>query len=446
MKLYLDPGHGGTDPGAQGNGLNEKDVTLDIALKLRSILTTNYEDIEIRMSRTADITKSLSERTNEANSWGADYFLAIHINAAGGSAEGYEDYIYSSLSDSSTTAKYQEILHAEVIKMNQLKDRGRKKANFHVLRESAMDALLSENGFIDNPHDAALMKQDSWRQAVAQGHANGVASAFNLKRKANNPPEPSNPENPGTGTLYKVIAGSFQLRENANERVAFLGSKGIDSFVYPTIISGKTWYRVQAGAYSNRDNAEKQVTVLKEAGIADAFLVAENSGTAPEIAAADSILGPTHLSAEQMNSFVKTVNPDAVELGGFYQEFGEYYGIRGDIAFAQALHETNYFRFTGIVRSMQNNYAGIGATGADHPGASFADPKEGVLAQFQHLFAYASTAPLPPKYPLVDPRFQLVERGSAPKWTDLNGKWAVPGKTYGQLILDLYERMVSATV
>ncbi|EKN70174.1 sporulation specific N-acetylmuramoyl-L-alanine amidase [Neobacillus bataviensis LMG 21833] len=443
MKLYLDPGHGGTDPGAQGNGLNEKDVTLDIALKLRSILTNSYEDIEIKMSRSADITKSLSERTSEANNWGANYFLAIHINAAGGSAEGYEDYIYSGLSDSSTTAKYQEIIHGEVIKMNQLKDRGRKKANFHVLRESAMDALLSENGFIDNPNDAALMKQDSWRQAVAQGHANGIASAFNLKRKANNPPEPANP---GTGTLYKVIAGSFQSRENANERVAFLGAKGIDAFVNPTIISGKTWYRVQAGAYSNCDNAEEQVAVLKQAGIADAFIAAENSSPAQVAAAVDSILGPTRLSAEQMNSFVKTVNPDALELGSFYQEFGEYYGIRGDIAFAQALHETNYFRFTGIVRSVQNNYAGIGATGADHPGASFADPKEGVLAQFQHLFAYASTAPLPPQYPLVDPRFQLVERGSAPKWTDLNGKWAVPGKTYGQSILDLYERMVNSTV
>ncbi|WML41298.1 N-acetylmuramoyl-L-alanine amidase [Neobacillus sp. OS1-2] len=437
MKLYVDPGHGGKDPGAQGNGLNEKELTLDIALKLRSILTNSYEDIEIKMSRMTDVSKSLQERTNEANSWGADYFLAIHINAAGGSAQGYEDYIYSGLSNTSTTAKYQEIIHSEVMKVNQLKDRGRKKANFHVLRESAMPAFLSENGFIDNSHDAALMKQDSWLQAVAQGHANGVAAAFNLKRKANNPPEPTNPV---AGTLYKVIAGSFQSRENANERVAFLGAKGINAFVNPTIISGKTWYRVQAGAYSNRENAEKQVAVLKQVGIADAFLIAETS-----IAAADSILGPTRLSAEQMNSFVKTVNPDALELGSYYQDFGKFYGIRGDIAFAQALHETNYFRFTGVVRSEQNNFAGIGAINVDHPGASFADSKDGVLAHLQHLFAYASTEPLPPKYPLVDPRFQLVKRGSAPKWTDLNGKWAVPGTTYGQSIVDLYKRMVDVT-
>lgn len=69
---------------------------------------------------------------------------------------GYEDYIHTSLSDSSTTAKYQDIIHAEVMKVNQLQDRSQKKADFHVLRESAMPALLTENGFIDNAQDAAL--------------------------------------------------------------------------------------------------------------------------------------------------------------------------------------------------------------------------------------------------------------------------------------------------
>ncbi len=269
MKLYLDPGHGGTDPGAQGNGLNEKDITLDIALKLQSILTNGFENIDIKLSRTSDVSKSLSQRTSEANSWGADYFLAIHINSGGG--QGYEDYIYSGLSDTSTTAAYQHIIHAEVMKMNQLHDRGQKKANFHVLRESAMPAMLSENGFIDNSHDAALMKQSSWRQNVAIGHANGIAKAFNLKRKVTTPP----PTTPGTGTLYKVIAGSFQSRENADDRVALLGSKGIDSFVKVATISGKTWYRVQAGAYENRVNAEERLDEVKKAGAGDAFLVAE---------------------------------------------------------------------------------------------------------------------------------------------------------------------------
>ncbi|MFF2446556.1 N-acetylmuramoyl-L-alanine amidase [Neobacillus sp. NPDC058068] len=264
MKLYLDPGHGGADPGASGNGLNEKDITLDIALKIRALLENNYENIEVKMSRTSDTTKGLSERTNEANAWGADYYLAVHINAGGGT--GYEDYIYSGISDSSATANYQTIIHTEVIKTNQLRDRGKKKANFHVLRESAMPALLSENGFIDNPQDTALLKQFSWRQQAAQGHVNGIAKAFNLKLK---------PNPPVSGLLYKVIAGSFKSKQNADDRVALLGTKGIESFVHTTVISGETWYRVQAGAYANRENAEKRLTDLKNAGISDAFIVSE---------------------------------------------------------------------------------------------------------------------------------------------------------------------------
>jgi N-acetylmuramoyl-L-alanine amidase len=269
MKVYIDPGHGGQDPGAQGHGLDEKDVTLAIALKLRSILQNDYENVDVKMSRSSDTTRSLSQRSSDANAWGADFFLSIHINAGPSSAQGYEDYIYSGLSDSSKTAQYQDIIHEEVVKVNQLKDRGQKRANFHVLRETNMPAILTENGFISNDHDAALMKQSSWIQKVAQGHANGIAKAFGLKRKAAPAPKPD------SGTLYKVIAGSFKSKENADERVEQLHSKGIESYVDSTIISGETWYRVQAGAFSSRDNAEDRLAAVQKAGINDAFLAVE---------------------------------------------------------------------------------------------------------------------------------------------------------------------------
>lgn len=272
MKVYIDPGHGGQDPGAQGHGLDEKDVTLAIALKLRSILQNDYENVDVKMSRSSDTTRSLSQRSSDANAWDADFFLSIHINSGPSSAQGYEDYIYSGLSNSSKTAQYQDIIHAEVLKMNQLKDRGQKKANFHVLRETNMPAILTENGFISNDHDAALIKQSSWIQKVAQGHANGIAKAFGLKRK---PTPPPTPEQPDSGTLFKVIAGSFQSKQNADERVEQLQSKGIESFVDSTKISGDTWYRVQAGAFSSRDNAEERLAAVKKAGINDAFLAVE---------------------------------------------------------------------------------------------------------------------------------------------------------------------------
>ena len=65
MKLYLDPGHGGADPGT--NGLEEKDVVLDIALRIRRLLESQYQNVEVRMSRIADVAKSLDQRTNDAN-------------------------------------------------------------------------------------------------------------------------------------------------------------------------------------------------------------------------------------------------------------------------------------------------------------------------------------------------------------------------------------------
>jgi N-acetylmuramoyl-L-alanine amidase len=435
MKLYLDPGHGGSDPGAQGNGLIEKNINLDIALKIRTILSNNYEDVDIMMSRTSDSSKSLSQRTNEANSWGADYYLSIHCNAYNGSAEGYEDFIHSSVSNFSASAKYQDIMHAEIIKVNQLRDRGQKKANFHVLRETTMPALLTENGFIDNEQDAALMKQSSWRQKVAQGHVNGLARAFSLKQKSDD-----------TQTIYKIIAGAFKAKENAEERVAFLKSKGIEAFVYSITISSEVWYRVQAGAFSSRENAENRLTKVKNAEISDAYITTNGTNSEQPGEVGYSIVGETFLSPEHMNQYVKQVNPNALELGYYYLTFGEYYGIRGDIAFAQAMHETDFLRFTGTVKPEQNNFCGLGTTGPDTPGASFATPRDGVLAHLQHLFAYASTKPLPDKYPLLDPRFDLVNRGSATTWVGLNGKWAVPGTNYGQSILNLYERNINTTM
>ncbi|WP_279401888.1 glucosaminidase domain-containing protein [Piscibacillus salipiscarius] len=147
-----------------------------------------------------------------------------------------------------------------------------------------------------------------------------------------------------------------------------------------------------------------------------------------------------------MQRFVKEINQDAPNLANYYLNLGKKYNIRGDIAFAQAIHETDYFRFTGVVKPDQNNYAGIGATGPDNPGASFDSPEQGVRAHIQHLYAYASTKPLPKGEKLVDPRFDLVTRGSAPTWIGLNGKWAVPGDNYGQMILTIYQKMIDFSV
>jgi N-acetylmuramoyl-L-alanine amidase len=154
------------------------------------------------------------------------------------------------------------------------------------------------------------------------------------------------------------------------------------------------------------------------------------------------ILGRAAVQAEQMLAFARAVNVDFPEiLPGLYLEIGHTYGVRGDIAFCQMLHETGFHRFGGDVRPDQFNYAGIGATGGGNPGARFVDEREGVTAHIQHLYAYASTDLVPEGETLVDPRFGFVARGVAPRWVDLNGRWAVPGTDYGQRILALFAEL-----
>src|SRR5699024_10019281 len=178
------------------NGLKEKNVTLSIALKTRDMLNRDYEGHNIRMSRTTDKTVSLAQRTNDANSWGADYFVSIHINDGG--RTGYEDYIYNG-SVSSNTVTYRDKLHMEVMKQVDFRNRGKKRNNFHVLRESNMPAVLTENGFIDTVADANKLKSDAYVNRIALGHANGIAKALGLKKKSSGGGD-------GSGT-YTVKAG-----------------------------------------------------------------------------------------------------------------------------------------------------------------------------------------------------------------------------------------------
>jgi len=164
-----------------------------------------------------------------------------------------------------------------------------------------------------------------------------------------------------------------------------------------------------------------------------------------------TILGEPLATKEQCLEYLLKRNPfpaltvSPKELIDYYYEEGIHEGIRPDVAFAQALHETGNFRYGGDVVPLQNNYSGLGTTGGGVKGAWFPSAQMGVRAQIQHLLAYATTRP--PKNPIVDPRYDLVKNsdrfGQSVTWTDLNGKWAVPGKTYGQKILTIHGKILT---
>ena len=172
---------------------------------------------------------------------------------------------------------------------------------------------------------------------------------------------------------------------------------------------------------------------------------------APTEEAKTAIMGEARATAQQMALYCRSKNAEPKltscsleELAEMYLEEGRAEGVRGDVAWAQSLHETGFFKFGGIVQPGQNNFAGIGALNGNTQGqaATFPDPRTGVRAQIQHLKAYASKEPL--VNACVDPRFSLVTRGSAEfvEWLGASdnpqGKgWAVPGKGYGASVVKL---------
>ena len=170
-------------------------------------------------------------------------------------------------------------------------------------------------------------------------------------------------------------------------------------------------------------------------------LATKNITDGPELKSANvfkvkhSIMGQSEVTKGAFKEFFRQVakkygytyklNCTIEELVDIAYEEAAIEGVRADIVIAQAVWETGYFQYGGIISPSDNNYAGIGAVGTPGVKEKFESPRIGLRAQIQHLKAYASTAAL--KQACVDPRFKYVTRGSSPSLEELAGKWAVPG-------------------
>lgn len=224
---------------------------------------------------------------------------------------------------------------------------------------------------------------------------------------------------------------------------------------------GTPYYMLIEHSFHTNTKATKWLSKdanLDKLAVAEADILAEffgmESSTETEKTA---IMGKAQATAQQMALFCRSKNStpqltscSLEQLAEMFIEEGEAEGVRGDVAFAQSLHETGYFKFGGIVLPTQNNYAGIGALNGNATGqaASFPDPRTGVRAQIQHLKAYASTEALVNE--CVDPRFSLVARGVAPyvEWLGAADNpqgcgWAVPGAGYGANIVKLLGQIMA---
>ena len=178
IKIYIDQGHNPLNPnaGAEGNGLREQDIVFAVGIELAELLRANG-NFEVRLSRpTADTqigtsnTTSLRLRVEDANAWGADYFISLHTNASSNaSATGSEAFAFSR---PSAAFRLGEDILEGLAETTGLRNRGMQvRSGLYVLRRTAMPAVLVELGFITNPSDARLMstRPDLFAEGVYRG-------------------------------------------------------------------------------------------------------------------------------------------------------------------------------------------------------------------------------------------------------------------------------------
>ncbi len=205
-RIVIDAGHGGHDPGAQSTGINESEVTLDLALRLSRLLE-KHPGMEVVMTRETDVFIPLEERTAIANRQGADLFLSIHANASRNStARGIETYFlnFASTPEASAVAARENSASARAMhnlpdivraialnnkidesrdfadmvqrsmvrrlatRNKQVRDLGVKQAPFVVLIGAAMPSVLAEVSFVTNKQEGQLLKTGAYRQQIAE--------------------------------------------------------------------------------------------------------------------------------------------------------------------------------------------------------------------------------------------------------------------------------------
>lgn len=251
-KIVLDPGHGGSNPGAVYQGRRESDDALKLATAVGRILEENGYDVVF--TRTTDTTQSVGQKAAIANEEEADLFVSFHRNAAEypGQYTGVQTLIYDNSGFKREMAeKINENLAALGFRNAGISIR----PNLVVLNSTEMPALLLEVGFIDSEKDNGLL--DSRFQAVVQGIADGIMDTLEDQPTTRpTPPPPGMDMGMGTVRPTPVIPGNNMPGE-------MLPEDGPDNTVY---------YRVQAGAFSNRENAENLLQMLLADGL-PAFLI-----------------------------------------------------------------------------------------------------------------------------------------------------------------------------
>ena len=563
--VALDAGHGGSDPGAQGNGKSEADLTWKIVSACKTKLE-NY-GFKVILAREQSGSYGSSDflyRVQRCVNQGAQAYISFHINSGSSAAHGAEVY-----SPTVNGADYTQVSYelAQKVQNNLvalgLTNRGvfqmqvgDEFAVIRCAREAGIPGILIEHGFISNWGDANKYFSDAGCKRLGEADADAIiaqfpksswldySSVFDADYYLNKYPDVNEWANGSKDKAldhfinYGMSEGrrgseAFDVQSYYNEYPDLRAAFGTDlaSYYSHYLMYGKKEGRHATGCsklkgaatkaggvdyapvydpeyyLSRNGDVEKAftkstyggVTMVDDSAVLRHFINYGMSEGRRGSEAFDVFSYRTryldlrkaygsnlkeyylhyleygmkeHRNGSSMTGFEgyimsssftsyedaavhygrtvgKHTYPTSVykskgsasidEFCKILYEEASFEGVCPEVLYAQVMKETGYLRFGNLVQANQCNFGGVGATGPGNPGYTFSSVREGLRVQAQHLKAYATTEPL--NNPCIDPRFNLVSRGCAPKTTDLNGRWAVPGKGYGEglnaIVLDV---------
>lgn len=208
-KIYINPGHSNTDPGAVGYE-RERDLNVKVSEYQSAYLLANY-DCQTRMN--PGTMGNLAQIAADANDWGADLFVSNHFNAGGG--DGYEALIYSE-----QRRQLGEVFEKHVLAIGQNSRGVKLRPDLAVLRQTNMPAVLNEGAFVDNQKDIADWNEDAELQRLGMAYAKACAEILGLE-----------PKTAVAGELYRVQVGAYREPANAEAMKAKLEADGYDAII-----------------------------------------------------------------------------------------------------------------------------------------------------------------------------------------------------------------------
>lgn len=442
-RIFISAGHGGLEQGGRDLGVIAGGTTeAQEMILLRDLVVPELRSrgFEV-LSVPDDLSASGTIQWINVRSRPRDVALELHTGGASNpSVRGATVFYIANNTERKNHAEL--MLLALVRRLPQLPNRGARPdtatgiGHLAFCRDTILPSLLMEVGYLTNPDDRFLLQNR--RRDMALGIADGLAAWS----RAVSGVDPGN----GSEVIYPPINISINnqayeergiiINNNAYIPIDLADRLGINLTTIPGI--RRVQYRgvVYVKAIELRDynisvgwdSATRTVLLRSILQICPGLI--------------DRIMGHGNTSEVQLMMFLKANNENALsqfpDLPKLYREEGSIEGVNYDIAFSQAMVETNFLRFGGELKPSQNNFGGLGTVGGDPEGATFPSARLGVRAHIQQLKAYASLEPLVQE--VVSPRFRFVTRGIAPLIAQLSGRWSADLQ-YGDRIMAVLRRL-----